>query len=92
MIALLAQSVNTLFTIFFWLIIIRAVLSWIHPSGYSKFWSDLNRTLDALTEPILAPIRNVIPGGGMGIDWSPLIALFLLEIVQRIVVSLIFRL
>jgi YggT family protein len=88
---LLAQSVNTLFNIFFWLIIIRAILSWIRPAGYSKFWADLNRTLYALTEPILSPIRNALPGGGMGIDWSPLVALFLLQILQRIVVALLLR-
>jgi YggT family protein len=89
---LLAQAADTLFTIFFWLILIRAVLSWIRPSGYGKFWADLNRTLYALTEPVLAPIRNVVPGGGMGLDWSPLIALFLLQVVRGIVVGLLARL
>lgn len=90
--ALLAQAVGTLFSVLFWLIIIRSVLSWIRPSGYNKLLADVNRTLYVLTEPILAPIRNVIPGGGMGMDWSPLVALLLLEIAQNIVVSLLFRL
>ena len=89
---LLVQALDTLFTVFFWLIIIRAVLSWIRPSGYSKFWGDLNRTVYALTEPLLAPIRNAIPGGGMGIDWSPLIAMLLLQVLQGIVNSVLIRL
>ena len=89
---LLAQAVDTLFSVFFWLIIIRAILSWIRPSGYSKFWGDLNRTVYALTEPLLAPIRNLIPGAGMGVDWSPLIAMLLLQLLKGVVVGVLVRL
>lgn len=89
---LLVQSITTLFNIFFWLILIRALLSWFRPSGYNRLYEDLARVLYTLTEPVLAPIRRVLPAGGMGMDFSPLIALFLLEIIQRVLVSIVYTL
>jgi YggT family protein len=88
--SILVIALTRLCSIMSWLIIIRALMSWVHLSG--KFWSDLHRTLEALTEPLLAPIRNVLPGGGMGLDWSPLIALILLQVVERVIISLFYGL
>jgi len=50
-------------------ILVRVVFSWIGPS-YSN---PLYRMSYQLTEPILAPIRNVLPGGSMGMDFSPMV-------------------
>lgn len=86
---ILAQTIDSIFRIFFWLIFIRAILSWIRPSSYGNFIADLNRVLYVLTEPILAPIRNLLPGQGMGVDFSPFIAMILLNILQGLTRSLI---
>lgn len=88
---ILAQTVQSVCRILFWLIFLRAILSWIRPSSYNRFLSDLNRVLYVLTEPILAPIRNLLPGGGMGLDFSPFIAMILLNILQGIASQLIYR-
>ena len=85
---LLVQALDTLFTVFFWLIIIRAVLSFIRPSGYNRLYQDVVGTLDVLTEPLVAPIRRVVPTVGM-FDFSPLIALLLLQVVCNLVVQLL---
>lgn len=89
---ILADTIQTVFRIFFWLIFARAVLSWVQPAGGSKFISDLQHILYVLTEPIIAPIRNLLPTSGMGIDFSPFIAMILLNLLQGVVVQLIYAL
>ncbi len=66
------------------LIIARALLSWFiqDPSN------PIMRTLNDVTEPILAPIRNRL-GGGMGIDLSPLIAIIGLQILGQLLEALL---
>ena len=57
-----------------WLIIIRALLSWVNPDPYNS----IVRFLYAVTEPILAPFRRLVPIYNIGIDFSPLFALLLI--------------
>ncbi|MBE3589502.1 MAG: YggT family protein [Firmicutes bacterium] len=84
------QTVNLFFSVLYFAIIIRALLSWF-PSSSRWYW-DLVRVLDAITEPIVAPIRSRLPMPmAAGIDISPIIALFLLRVVQSLVVSLLYR-
>lgn len=67
------------------LIIIRALLTWVNPDPYNP----IVRFLHRVTEPVLRPIRRVMPDLG-GLDLSPLIALlgiYLLEYVLSVVFS-----
>jgi len=64
------------------IIFVRVILSWFPISPDSPMAS-VYRFVYAVTEPVLGPIRRVIPGvgfGGMGLDLSPLIVLFALEL------------
>ncbi len=61
--------------IYFITIILQAITSWISPGAYSP----VTVLMYQLTEPILRPIRRLIPPAG-GIDWSPFIALILLNL------------
>lgn len=54
-----------------WLVIIRALLSWVNPDPYNP----IVRFLHTTTEPILAPFRRIIPAYSIGIDLSPIFAL-----------------
>jgi YggT family protein len=67
--------------LYWWVIIIAVVLSWLVGFGvintYNQFARSVVRTLHALTEPVFAPIRRVIPPMG-GLDLSPLIVLFII--------------
>ncbi len=73
-----------LLAFFLWfMLIIRVVLSWTNPRG----GGGLTAFVYQMTEPILAPIRRLIPASS-GIDWSPLIAMLLLGVVVRVVVRL----
>jgi YggT family protein len=88
-VTVLVAALTLFLRVLVWLIVIRALLSWVRLSG--KFWYDLQRTLEALTEPVLAPIRNALPATP-GVDLSPLIAIILLQVVERLVLGLLARL
>ena len=64
------------------LIFVRAIFSWFDPG----FTSQIGRVIYQITEPIIAPIRQVLPPMGM-LDLSVLVALLLLMILQRLIAS-----
>jgi YggT family protein len=86
---MLIGLVSTLFTILNWLIIFRVIISWVRPNLDHPQWRKFLRITYNITEPILGPIRRLIPTGNLGIDISPLIAIFALSIVRNFVISLL---
>ncbi len=78
---LLCQLINFYIVAF----IVRIVLSWF-PSGSSAL-AMVTRFLSTITDPVIQPIRRIMPATG-ALDLSPLIALLLLQIVVR---GLIFK-
>lgn len=79
----MATLVNIVLTILYWLILIRALISWVSPDPFNPLVQFLHRT----TEPILEPIRRFMPN--LPIDFSPLIAfLVIIFLKQFLVVSL----
>ena len=64
----LARVVDVVLSLAYWLILIRALISWVNPDPFNPIVQFLYRT----TEPILEPIRRLLPV--MTIDLSPLIA------------------
>jgi len=71
-----------------WVIIAVAVLSWLIAFHVVNIHNDLVRSiwnaLNALTEPLLRPIRNMLPNFG-GLDISPIILLLLIFFLERII-------
>lgn len=83
---LLARIVSWVFTAYEILILIRVLLSWINTDPYRPAISHpLIRLLQQVTDPVLAPLRRVIPPIGGAVDISPVVALFALEILRRII-------
>jgi YggT family protein len=78
----LISFVNLLFQILIFAILIRALISWfpIPPT------SPIIRLLDDITEPILSPLRKIVPRLGM-MDITPIVAMVGLSILQQILVS-----
>jgi len=62
------------------IIVARAILSWVAPNPYDQPM----RFLNEITEPILAPLRRIIPHIGM-IDITPMIAILILQVVANLV-------
>ena len=80
----LANFINILFTVLYVAILIRILLSWIRVDPYNP----LVQLLFQITEPILGPFRRVIPPIG-GLDFSPIVALIVLQLVQQFLVSIL---
>ena len=78
-----ARIIHIVLSIYIWIVIIRAVLSWIHvPSLYS-----VSVILYNLTEPVLKPIRRFVPPYKMGgVDLSPMIVILLLLFIDSFLV------
>jgi YggT family protein len=73
---------------FLWLMLIaRVILSWTNPMGGMGGGGGPTAFVYQMTEPILAPIRRVLPPTA-GIDWSPLVAMLLIGVVLRVVTRL----
>jgi YggT family protein len=77
--------INLVFGVYEFLIFIRVLLSWVNINPNHP----LVRTLYSLTDPLLKPIQRLIPPIGGTIDISPAVALILLYIVQRVLISLL---
>ncbi|KUG02708.1 integral membrane protein yggt, involved in response to extracytoplasmic stress (osmotic shock) [hydrocarbon metagenome] len=81
----LIQVVNIAFQVLMYLIIGRCILSFIRHDPYNpiiKFVYDV-------TEPVMAPFRRLLPMG-YGIDFSPLLAVFALGLINKLLVQLIY--
>ena len=81
----LIQFVNILIPVLYISILARVIVSWI-PIGEDSPFAPIVRIIYQITEPILGPIRRLIPGLGM-FDLSPMIAIILLMVIQRILVA-----
>ena len=78
----LINFISILLNILSLAIFVRILMSWIDPQGGMR----ITQILRDITEPILAPIRSVIPSVSM-FDFSPMIAMLLLQALGQIVVS-----
>jgi YggT family protein len=74
--------VNILFFILQFAIIIRALMSWFNPSPENP----VARIVYEITEPVLAPLRRIVPRIGM-IDITPIVAILLMQVIESVLVS-----
>jgi len=78
----IAQILDIGLTIYFWILIVRSLISWVNPDPYSP----IVRFLYQATEPVLGRIRRFLPVMG-GLDLSPIIAILAIIFIQRFVVA-----
>lgn len=67
------------------IVIVRVIVSWIQVDSYHP----VIRFVHAVTEPVMAPIRNLLPTERIGIDFSPLIVLLLLEMIKNFLLRML---
>ena len=75
----LAEIIHMCLTVYLWIIVARAAVSWLNPDPHNPIVLFLYRA----TEPVMAPIRRWIPLRGMGIDVSPIIVIVAIMFLQR---------
>lgn len=89
---MLLNIVQLLLTLFTWIIIIQAILSWLIAFNVINTYNDFVRSiwngLKVITEPFYRPIRRILPDFG-ALDISPLVLLLILYILNNIVVPTI---
>lgn len=86
----LFQILYVVLDLFVWVLIISAILSWLIAfnviNTQNRFVYTVSDTLYRLTEPVLRPIRNILPNLG-GIDLSPIVVILLVMFIQRLMVN-----
>ena len=79
-----AMILGSLLNLYFWIVIIAAVLTWVRPDTYNP----IVRALRALTEPVFYRVRKWLPFTySSGMDFSRVVVLLAIELFNRIVVT-----
>ncbi len=77
-----ATVVDYVLWLYMWVIIARALISWVNPDP----WNPIVQFLERATEPVLAPIRRWL-GWRMGLDLSPVVAILIIIFLQIALVN-----
>ncbi|MEN6464180.1 MAG: YggT family protein [Syntrophaceae bacterium] len=83
-----AKVLDMVLTIYIWIIVIRALISWVNPDPYNPVVQFLYR----VTEPVLRPIRRWLPFRNIGIDFSPVVVIAAIIFIQTFVVQSLIQL
>jgi YggT family protein len=83
----IAKVLGVVLNIYMWTIIIRALLSWVNPDPYNPIVQFLTR----VTEPVLRPLRKLVPTWKLGIDLSPLLAILIIYFLEIALVDTLVR-
>ena len=84
----IAKILDVVLVIFMWIVIARAILSWVNPDPYNP----IVRFIHNITEPVLYQVRKRIPLNFGGIDFSPILVLLAVIFLQRFVVQSLYEL
>ena len=79
----LARVLDIVLSLYMWIIIGRAVISWVNPDPYNP----IVRFLNSVTEPVLYPIRRRLPLSFGGVDFSPIIVILAIIFIQSFLVQ-----
>jgi YggT family protein len=87
--------INNVFNLVWWLILASVVLSWLFAFNIvnvnNQTVRQISYGLSRLTDPLLSPIRRILPSMG-GLDLSPIILLILLEFLRQLIVGQLLQL
>jgi YggT family protein len=81
----LTQAISGILTLYFWVVIIAALMTWIEPNPYNP----IVRFIYSITEPVFDWIREHLPVNFGGIDFSPLVVIFAIGLIQQVVLPTI---
>jgi YggT family protein len=84
----IAKVLDVVLVMFMWVVIARAILSWVSPDPYNP----IVRFIHNITEPVLHQIRKRLPLNFGGIDFSPVLVLLAIIFLRQFVVQSLFDL
>jgi YggT family protein len=82
-----AKVMDIVLFMFMWILIARAVLSWVNPDPYNP----IVRFIHNVTEPIMYPVRSKLPINFAGIDFSPIVIILGIIFLRTFVVNSLLR-
>ena len=88
LIVALVRIIDLAFNLYIFIVIARALISWVNPDPYNP----IVRFLHNATDPLLYRIRRLLPFQMGAFDFSPIVLLLLLSVVQQILVTFLVRL
>jgi YggT family protein len=83
----LATLVSLLFTVIYFILVVRIIISWVGADPYN----DITRLIYTVSDPILAPFRR-LPLQVGGIDFSPIVAFLILSVLRGFIVNVLYQL
>lgn len=83
-----AQVVDLVFSIYLFIVIARALISWVSPDPSNP----IVRFLHSATDPVLTRIQRILPVNFGGIDFSPVVLLIALSFLQRMIKAVLYHL
>jgi YggT family protein len=83
----LTSVLSELLTVYFWIVIVATLLTWVNPDPYNP----IVRFLYSVTEPVFDWIRERLPVIFGGIDFSPLIVIFVIAFLQQYLLPTLVR-
>jgi YggT family protein len=82
-----ASLLDVVIVVYIWVIIARALLSWVNPDPHNPIVKFLYR----VTEPVLRPVRERLGAYQIGLDFSPMIVILVLYFLKEFLVPVLFR-
>jgi YggT family protein len=79
----IARVLELAINVYIWIIIARALISWVNPDPYNQ----IVRFLYRITEPVLRPVRYRLPTLAMGLDLSPMVVILVLYFLDYFLVN-----
>ena len=76
------RFIQDLLWLYILVFVAAAILSWFRPSSSSDGLATTQRVLAKLTEPVLRPLRSIVPRTHSGVDFTPLVAVLILAIIR----------
>jgi YggT family protein len=83
----IASVLSELLTVYFWIVIVATLLTWVNPDPYNP----IVRFLYSVTEPVFDWLRERLPVVFGGIDFSPLIVIFVIAFLQQYLLPTLVR-
>jgi YggT family protein len=83
-----ARILDIALTLYMWVIVARAVISWVNPDPYNP----IVRFLNGITEPVLYPLRRRLPIHLGGIDLSPILVILAIVFIQSFLIQSLLQL
>ena len=82
------QVLHAILSIYFWIVIGRAVISWVNPDPYNP----IVRFLNNATEPVFSRMRRILPLQFGGMDFTPIVLLIIIGVLQNILAQIQYKL